>query len=138
MKHSRFLDNEDDQLGDHADNLHVNKKKVITPKGSKLNKCSRPSTKVDIANDDEACTCRKQTTTTNSPPSTTKTLKHPRSDSGNATEKTEEPSKIQPRSSRKPGRHNLEIINKSGFDTNASDEDKDDEYEEHSFDAKDD
>ena len=151
MKRSRSSDDEDDQQGDHGDNSHVNKK---TTK-SKTDKHSRPSTEVNIAGDDEASTRRKHTTTTTtttttiSPPSTTKSLKHPRSDSGDATEKREEPSKIQRCSSRNSqsafnlGRHNLEISNKSGYDTNATgsddeDDDEDEEYEEHGAGGEDD
>ena len=118
---------------------------------SKTDKHSRPSTEVNIAGDDEASTRRKHTTTTTtiSPPSTTKSLKRPRSDSGDATEKREEPSKIQRNSSCnsqsafKLGRHNLEISNKSGYNTNATgsddkDDDEDEEYEEHGAGAEDD
>ena len=81
----------------------------------------------------------------------TKSLKRPRSDSGDAndSEKREEPSKIQRRSSRNSqsafnlGRHNLEISNKSGYDTNATgsddeDDDEDEEYEEHGAGGEDD
>ena len=146
MKHSRSSDDEDNQQGDHGDNPHVNKK---TTK-SKMDTHSRPSTEVNIAGDDEASTrCKHTTTTTISPPSMTKSLKRPRSDSGDATKKREEPSKIQRRSSRnsqsafKLGRHNLEISNKSGYDTNATgsddeDDDEDEEYEEHGAGGEDD
>ena len=76
----RSQDNEDDQLGIHADNPLVSKKKIFPPTRPNLNKHSRTS--CDVDRDDEGCTHRKQTKTT-----------------------------------------------KSEFDTNASGEDKDDEYE---------
>ena len=76
----RSQDNEDDQLGVHADNPLVSKKKIFPPTRPNLNKRSRTS--CDVDRDDEGCTHRKQTKTT-----------------------------------------------KSEFDTNASGEDEDDEYE---------